>query len=61
MRKVFWVQVQATDGEPRRALATWRGRLIVATTEDEVLQGPSREVADLEEVTVADWMRELGA
>jgi hypothetical protein len=43
-----------------QCIATSNGRIIVATTEQEIANGPSRHTTDLDGITVTEWMKEAG-
>jgi hypothetical protein len=44
-----------------QCIVTYNGRIIVATTEDEITNGPTRLTTDLAELTVTEWLKkEIG-
>lgn len=55
MRRYFIIDTP--EGE---RLATHQGRVIVATTEEEIRLGPSTHTTDMErmEISVSDWIKE---
>jgi len=53
MKRAFVLTLE--DGT--ECLATKNRRIIVATTEKEILDGPSRHTTDLDTVTVTEWLK----
>lgn len=51
------------DHEGVKCFATFEGKLIIATSISEVVNGPSRHVVELGEATISvtKWMEENGA